>query len=581
MKSKNVNLEFGLAKTSDEFDQIFRLNHQTFTSEIPQHPPKDDGRLIDRFHSENEYVICKEGTNVVGMVALRATRPFSLDEKLPDLDQYIPPNRSVCEIRLLAVRKGYRHKQILPGLMREIINVSRQRHLDYAVISGTTRQIRLYLHLGFEPFGPLIGKPGAFFQPMGIAIERFSKKVAWLDSQGKVPIPGAEHSYKCLLPSLAQVHPDVLQAAATTPQPHRSREVVAVLENCRKRLVKMVRAETVQVMLGSGTLANDAIAQQLRFICGQGVVLSNGEFGDRLIDHAKRANLNFISYKIKWGKTFDFESITHQLLGNKNLRWIWMAHCETSTGILNDLTKFKRLAKKLRANPILDCVSSFCNVEVDLQDVPFASAVSGKGLAALPGLAFVFHKEGVLHNGCAIPRYLDLGLYAANESIPFTHSSNLIQALAMALDSFKEKNLERRILLSSTIRKALINEGFKVIGDEIDSAPFVVTIVLPPELDSVEVGEKMIKKNFRIGYLSRYLRERNWIQLAWMGDIDIGDALSAVSSLKAVCALRQDLAGQIGNTSGNTKVRYELLLKRLKFHSRHFAFHRKNATPTS
>ena len=92
----------------------------------------------------------------------------------------------------------------------------------------------------------------------------------------------------------------------------------------------------------------------------------------------------------------------------------------------------------------------------------------------------------------------------------------------------------------------------------------------------MEVGEKMIKKNFRIGFQSRYLRERNWIQLAWMGDIDIGDALSAVSSLKAVCALRPDLAGQIANTG----VRDKLFLKRLKIHSRHLTFHRKNPTPT-
>jgi aspartate aminotransferase-like enzyme len=200
----------------------------------------------------------------------------------------------------------------------------------------------------------------------------------------------------------------------------------------------------------------------------------------------------------------------------------------------------------------------------------FASAVSGKGLAALPGLAFVFHKKGVLRSGYAIPRYLDLALYAANESIPFTHSSNLIQALATAVDRFDERNLERRIFLSSAVRKVLVSEGFKVIGDEIDSAPFLVTIALPPELDSVEVGEKMIKKNFRIGFQSRYLRERNWIQLAWMGEIDIADVLSAVSSLKAVCALRQDLTGQIANTG----VRDKFFLKRLKSHSRHFAFHK-------
>jgi len=567
MKSKNVNLHFGLAKTPDEFEQIFRLTHQTFTREIPHYAPKEDGRLIDRFHSENAYVICKDGANVVGMVAIRSVRPFSLDEKLADLDKFIPASRSLCELRLLAVRPGYRHTHILPGLFRELLNVCRERRLDYALISGSTNQIRLYLHLGFEAFGPLTGKPGAFFQPMGIAIERLSKRVTWLDSQGKTPLSGAKRAYKCMLPNLAQVHPDVVKAAAATPQPHRLPEVVAILESCRERLAKIAGAEAVQVMLGSGTLANDAIAQQLRFLPGRGTVLSNGEFGERLIDHAKRADLNFSAYKIDWGKAFDFESIAGQLLGDENPRWIWMAHCETSTGILNDLAKFKALARKLRADSILDCVSSFCNVALDLQDVMFASAVSGKGLAGLPGLAFVFHRKGVLHSGCAIPRYLDLGLYAAQQSIPFTNSSGLIRALAAALDRFKVKDLERRILLSSTIRKALVSEGFKVIGEEADAAPFVVTIALPRELDSVEIGKKMATKYFRIGYLSSYLRERNWIQLAWMGEIKIEDALSAVTSLRAVCAPMRDSEGRKGETRGDNAVRDGSFLKRLNLTS--------------
>ena len=36
-----------------EFDQIHRLNHQTFAEEIPQHTAQPSGRLVDRFHDEN------------------------------------------------------------------------------------------------------------------------------------------------------------------------------------------------------------------------------------------------------------------------------------------------------------------------------------------------------------------------------------------------------------------------------------------------------------------------------------------------------------------------------------------------
>ena len=62
----------------------------------------------------------------------------------------------------------------------------------------------------------------------------------------------------------------------------------------------MTKAKHVQLMLGTGTLANDAIALQLRSLKGKGLVLTNGEFGNRLVGHVKRAQLHFDTYKKKW-----------------------------------------------------------------------------------------------------------------------------------------------------------------------------------------------------------------------------------------------------------------------------------------
>ena len=61
----------------------------------------------------------------------------------------------------------------------------------------------------------------------------------------------------------------------------------------------MTKAKRVQIMLGTGTLANDAIALQLRSLKGKGLVLTNGEFGNRLVGHASRAELRFDTYKKK------------------------------------------------------------------------------------------------------------------------------------------------------------------------------------------------------------------------------------------------------------------------------------------
>ncbi len=81
---------FKIATTADEFEQIHRLNYQTFVGEIPQHAPNPEGWLVDKFHAENVYLIGVRDGKVIAMMAVRRRRPFSLDAKIPDLDRWLP-----------------------------------------------------------------------------------------------------------------------------------------------------------------------------------------------------------------------------------------------------------------------------------------------------------------------------------------------------------------------------------------------------------------------------------------------------------------------------------------------------------
>jgi hypothetical protein len=169
-------LTFKIATEAAEFEQIHRLNHKTFAEEIPQHRPQPGGVLIDKFHAENTYLICRDGARVVGMMAVRGNRPFSLDQKLAKLDNYLPEGRRICEIRLLAVERAYRRGRVLYGLMRLLADYCQQQRYDLAIMSGTTQQQKLYRHLGFTPFGPLVGAPGPQFQPMYLTLETGRRK---------------------------------------------------------------------------------------------------------------------------------------------------------------------------------------------------------------------------------------------------------------------------------------------------------------------------------------------------------------------------------------------------------------------
>ncbi len=178
-------LTFKIATEAWEFEQIHRLNYRTFVNEIPQHAPNPEGRLVDKFHNENTYIICLRGRQLVGMVALRAKRPFSLDAKLPNIDDYLPPHRSVCESRMLAVEFDVRNGQVLVGLLKQVFKYVVEHGHDLVVASGTVRQLRLYRHLGWVAFGPLVGTRDAKYQPMYLSVETFTRKFPWISKYAK------------------------------------------------------------------------------------------------------------------------------------------------------------------------------------------------------------------------------------------------------------------------------------------------------------------------------------------------------------------------------------------------------------
>ena len=88
------------------------------------------------------------------------------------------------------------------------------------------------------------------------------------------------------LPGPVEVHEEVRKAFERGPVSHRSDAFTAEFRATEKLLCDLTSAARVEILLGSGSLANDAIGGQISLLGRRGMVLSNGEFGDRLIDHA-------------------------------------------------------------------------------------------------------------------------------------------------------------------------------------------------------------------------------------------------------------------------------------------------------
>ena len=505
-------LAFRVARGERELErQLHALHYRAFVEEIPQHPANEARLHVDRFHDENVYVVAVDGEQVVGSLAVRTRRPFSLDGKLPDLDRYLPEGRNVCEVRLLNILPEHRHGGVLPGLLTTLTDYAEAEQIDAAVISATTRQLRLYARLGFVPFGPLVGTSDAPFQPMVLTLERFRKH-----ARAIAPLPPAVRGEAVnLLSGPVAIHPAVRDAFQSPPESHRSAAFDDELRRLKARLCALTNAPHVAVLLGSGTLANDVVAAQLALLGGRGVVFSNGEFGERLADHARRAGLDFEHRRFAWGAPLNTNAI-------EGASWVWLTTCETSTGVLNEIA-----ASGVKV--ALDCVSAIGAVPLDLSGVWLASGASGKALASFPGLSFVFYQQSGKTAG---PRYLDLDLYAG-EGVPFTHSSNLVRALNAAVARVDwPRRCEEVAATGAAFRARLRAAGCRVIGDGATPAPHVITLAVR---DSDRAARELERDGFLVAYASEYLRRRNWIQVCLMGEIR-HDALPALlRELTRVC----------------------------------------------
>lgn len=570
MTENTEALTFKIADEPWELERICQLNYRTFVEEIPQHAPNQEKALVDKFHSENTYVIALQGKELVGMLAGRSKRPFSLDSKLDNLDQYLRPGRKVLEVRLLSVEPGKRGSRIAAGVMSEMLRFGLAEGIEDVIISGTTRQLKLYTKLGFEPFGPLVGNdPEAMFQPMMLsceklfekahqfaklmpddvkatAIEFYQSKVEQLGSQGAsrserpkgAPTTAREEAN--LLPGPVNIKRSVRQVFAQDPVSHRAEFFVEDFQRTKRALCSFVNTKNVEIVVGTGTMANDLVGGQIMLLDQPGLMLSNGEFGDRLIDHATRYGLEHSVVREDWGKPFDVAKIRAALDERPDVGWMWATHCETSTGILNPVDELKALCAEKGVKLCLDGVSAIGAVPVDLSGVYLCSGSSGKAIGGFPGLSMVFYSHSITSSK-RLPRYLDLGMYADNQGIAYTHSSNLVYALKEAIDTF-EGGFEKVRALSDWMRERVEGMGLKVVAPYEHASPAVISIEIPDWVSSKEVGDRAYENGYLLSYMSGYLLKRNWVQICLMGDLPQANLEPVLNLIGELCAEQRRVA---------------------------------------
>ncbi len=513
-----TGFQIKVAEFDWEFEAIHRLNYETFVEEIPQHERNEQHRLVDKFHDENSYLICLHDKELIGMAALRANRPFSLDQKLGNVEEFLPVKyHGLAEIRLLVVKKEYRYSKVSQEFLVRVVEFCAKQY-DVGVVSATLSQKRLYRHMGFTPFGPLVGKGKVQFQPMYITREVVRENFPQITDLPETSEISESNEKVLLQPGPVNINATVRQAFIEPSISHRSERFRTLLNNCKTQLCNLTSAENVEIIMGAGTLGNDIVAGQLSQLHGKGIILSNGEFGERLIDHADRFNIDFTPVRINWGEAFKPQDILQTINQESQYAWIWAVHCETSTGVINDLVMLKEICLKHDILLAMDCTSSVGTFPVDLSNVFLATTVSGKGLCSYAGLAMIFHQNKLPTQRNKLPRYLDLNNIIASHGIPFTLSSHLIRSLEQALTSERYLQRQKEIeTLSHWLEKELIDRDVKIVAEKGIRNPAVLTLSLSDHLSSTQIGDALSQQGYLLSYQSEYLVRHNWLQICLFG----------------------------------------------------------------
>jgi 2-aminoethylphosphonate-pyruvate transaminase len=223
-------------------------------------------------------------------------------------------------------------------------------------------------------------------------------------------------------------------------------EFTGLVADIRRRLLSaagLSREDGWEVIpiQGSGTFAVEAVFQSCVPRVGKVLVLTNGAYGDRMIQMLQQAGISHSALRFPENEPVCADELKTKLDQDTAVTHVAMVHCETTTGILNPIKAIGEIAKARRKVFMVDAMSSFGGVPIDFDKckIDFLVSSANKCLEGVPGVAFVFCRRAVLL-GCAnFSRSLSLDLFAQlqafdkNEKFRFTPPTHVLAALHQAL----------------------------------------------------------------------------------------------------------------------------------------------------
>ena len=237
------------------------------------------------------------------------------------------------------------------------------------------------------------------------------------------------------------------------------------------------------------------------------IVCVNGMFSERMAIIAERSPAKVIRVEAPLGRPVDPEDIRRAGHGKK-IKFVGLAHGETSTGVVQRLEDYRKVADELGALLIVDTVATLAGIplDVDRQRIDICFSGSQKALSAPPGMAPITVNSRVedLLRTRKTPVgswYFDLTpiltMWGSERTYHHTPPVSLIYGMREALRIVVEEGLEARWERHVLNQRALV-AGLEAMGLELfvanpaDRLVTVTAVKIPAALDDRRVRTQLL-----------------------------------------------------------------------------------------
>jgi 2-aminoethylphosphonate-pyruvate transaminase len=326
---------------------------------------------------------------------------------------------------------------------------------------------------------------------------------------------------------MAQVVPDICP---------REKEFGDLMEWISKELTAIVannKDYTTILFGGSGTAVVESMQTSVVPHNKKIVIVNNGAYGKRMCQIASRYDLSYIEFKSSQTEPIDLDKL-EILLQDKNISHLAVVHNETTTGLLNNLDEIGALAKKYNIELLVDAMSSYSAIPIDMQkqNISYLVASSNKNIQGMAGVGFIIANKNSLESLKDIkPRTFYLSLYEQyqnfikNHQMRFTPPVQTLYALKQAIIEAKEEGIENRYKRYSksweTLTNGLKKLGLKYLVDDKYHSKIITSIFIPEGIDFDDMHNYFYERDFTI-YPGK-VEEFNTFRVANIGQIDCMD----------------------------------------------------------